>query len=98
MRQSPTRIRHSRCSLFTLRHPGGRGSFPSARIAVTIRFLTDRSSRLSSRSARDVIVTLYINLSGLAHLFDNLIKRTARLVAAFFVAANQVQVFHQLLV
>ena len=67
-------------------------------MAVTTRFFTGRSSRFSSPSAREVILTLYINLAGGAHFLDNLGKGTARLVLALAGDPAEVKVFQHLLV
>ena len=48
-----------------------------------MRFLTGLSSRLNSRSAHEVMVTLDIYLAGGAHLFDNLRESAARFIPAF---------------
>src|SRR5438874_170411 len=92
------RIRQTPSSLLTLRHPAGRGSELSARTAATMRFLTGLSSRLNSRSAHEVMVTLDIYLAGGAHLFDNLRESAARFIPALAVDATQMQVFQHLLV
>lgn len=62
----------------------------SARMAETTRIFTALSRRLSSRSAREVITTLYIDLPGSLHLFYDFIERTARFVLTFVGDADQV--------
>jgi hypothetical protein len=51
----------------------GRGLSDKATAAGKIRFFVDRSSRLNSRSAWEVIITSYIDLARVSHLFDNFI-------------------------
>jgi len=63
-----------------------------------MRFLVDRSRRPNSRSAWGVITTLYINLAGLPHLFDNVDQRSSRLILCFFGNSDDVHVFQQLLI
>ena len=66
-----------------LRHPGGRGSEASAEMVDTMRFLTGRSRRFSSRSAREVMLTLNINFASRAPFLHHIFKRPAGLTFAF---------------
>ena len=70
-------------SLLTLRHPGGRGSEASAEREAMMRFLTGRSRRFSSRSAREVMLTLNIDFASRAQFLDHLFQRPAGLSFAF---------------
>ncbi len=67
-------------------------------IVCVMRFFVCRSRRRSSRSARDVISTLYIDLIGLSHLLDYLCERTTLLSATLAGDAAQMQVFQQFLI
>src|SRR5437870_5844728 len=96
-RQSPTRILQ-RSSPFTFRHPCGRGFSARAWMAGTIRFFTDLSRRLNSRSAREVMVILYIDLARGSHFLNDFLKRPARFVFAFVCHADQMQVLEQFFV
>src|ERR1041385_8033640 len=58
-----------------------------------ILFLTCRSSLISSRSAREVKTTSYIDLTGPAQLVEDFAKGTPRLVFAFFSRSNNVLIF-----
>src|SRR2546423_13621647 len=93
MRQSPTRIRHWFCLPFTLREPGGRGSFVSATAADSTLFFTRRSSLLTSRSACGVMTTSYINLTSAPQLVDEFCERTSGLVFCFLRGLDYVLVF-----
>src|SRR5262249_25497260 len=67
-------------------------------ITRTIRFFTCLSSRLRSLSALEVVVTLYIDLTGLPHLFDDLRERTPRLIGALAGDPAQVEILQHLFV
>src|SRR5437588_273559 len=92
------RTRHTPSSDLTLRQPAGRGFDARSRIAFTTRFLVERSSRFSSRSARKVIVTLYIYLAVGAQFLDQLGEGSARLVPAFAGDLAEMQILKHLLV
>ncbi len=61
--------------------PGG--SSASARADLRTRFLIVLSSRFNSRSAREVMITLYINFTFGTHLGDNFRERTTRFIFTF---------------
>jgi hypothetical protein len=69
-----------------------------ANTAVTIRFFIVLSSRFNSRSARELISMMFIDLAGLAQLVDNFDKQTPWLVLRFFGDTSDVKVFLPLLV
>src|SRR5208337_984242 len=82
----------------TLRHPGGRGSEASAEREAMMRFLTGRSRRFSSRSAREVMLTLNIDFASRAQFLDHLFQRPAGLSFAFAGGAAHCQVIHHIFV
>jgi len=96
--QSPTRIRHKPSSLLSLRHPWGRGSEASLRMAETIRFLMGRSRRLRLRSALDAMKTLNIDIAGGAPISHHIFDRTARFRSGLGCGSAYVEVFHHFLV
>jgi hypothetical protein len=65
---------------------------------VTIRFFVGLSNRFNSRSAREVIMRLYINLAGVTEFFHNFTKRSAGFVFCFLGHPSYMQIFKQLFV
>jgi len=67
-------------------------------MADTMRFSTGRSRRFSSRSAREVMLTLNINFASRAPFLHHIFKRPAGLSFAFTGCTAHLQVFHHFFV